>query len=110
MSLTIDDTAMTSDQSAHTARRSPERNGWEMSWLPGRILDRNRAVTAMTLADAAAEHDLHQRHRLWPHIQGWAGELGLSAPEAISMTFQSPCGINRQQDPAGQYPDPEAAD
>ena len=66
---------------AHTARHSPDRNGWEVSWLPGQILDRNTAITAMILADTAAEHDLHEGHRLWPHIQSWAEELGLTAHE-----------------------------
>ena len=37
-----------------------QRNGWEVSWLPGQILDRNTAITAMTLADTAAEQDLHE--------------------------------------------------
>ena len=61
MTLTISDTAMTSDRSHCTARHSPDRNGWEVSWLPGQLLDRNTAITAMTLADTAAEHDLHDR-------------------------------------------------
>jgi hypothetical protein len=67
--LTINDTAMTSDQTAHTARHAPERNGWEVPWLPGQTLDRNTAITAMTLADTTAERDLPEGHRLWPHIQ-----------------------------------------
>jgi len=29
----------------------------EVSWLPGRALDRNSATTAMTLADLAGERD-----------------------------------------------------
>ena len=37
MTLTINDTAMTSDQTAHTARQAPGRQHlWEVSWLPGR--------------------------------------------------------------------------
>ena len=110
MTLIINDTTMTSDQSPHIARHSPDRNGWEVSWLPGQAMDRNTAVTAMTLADAAAGHELHDRHQLWPHIQSWAGELGLSASEAISMASQPPRGINRQQEPAVHQPDREAAD
>ena len=72
MTLTINDTTMTSDQTDCTARHAPGRNGWEVSWLPGQTLDRNTAITAMILADTAAEPDLHEGHRLWPHIQGWA--------------------------------------
>jgi hypothetical protein len=110
MTLTISDTAMTSDRSHRKARRSPDRNGWEVSWLPGRLLDRNTAITAMTLADTAAEHDLHDKHPLWPHIESWAAELGLTAPEAIAKASQPLSIIDRQQDQASRQPSHEAAD
>ena len=80
-----------------------------MSRLYGRIMDRDAAVTAMTLADVATGHDLHETHRLWPHIQSRVAELGLNVPEAISMAFQSP-RMDRKREPAGEHPDPEAAD
>ena len=110
MALTINDTAMTSDQTAHTARQAPSGHGWEVSWLPGQTLDCNTAITAMILADTTAERDLRQGHRLWPHIQSWAGELGLTAPDAIARASQPPGGINRQQEQASRQPDREAAD
>ena len=66
MTLRIDDTAMTSDQTAHFARHAPDRNGWEVSWLPGQTLDRNSAITAMVLADTTAEPGLHEGHRSGP--------------------------------------------
>ena len=90
MTLTINDTNMTSDQTTHTAQHVPDRNGWEVSWLPGQTLDRNTAITAMILADTTATQDLHEGHRLWPHIQGWAEELGLTAPDAMTRISQSP--------------------
>ena len=98
MTLTINDTSMTSDQTAHTARQAPDRAGWEVSWLPGQILDRNTAITAMVLADTAAEPDVREGHRLWPHIQSWAAELGLTGRDAIAKTAQLPGGISRQSD------------
>ena len=110
MTLTIFDTLMTSDQTAHTARHSPDRNGWEVSWLPGQTLDHNAAITAMVLADTAAEPGLREGHRLWPFVQGWAAELGLTAPDAIAKTSQPPSGLNRQHEQASQQPDHEAAD
>jgi len=110
VTLRIDDTAMSSDRTAHTARHAPERNGWEVSWLPGQTLDRNSAITAMVLADTAAERDLAEGHRLWPHIQSWAAELGLTAPDAIAQASLPPSGINRQQDQPSRQPDREAAD
>ena len=110
MTLRITGTAMTSDQSAHTARPAPGRDGWEVSWLPGQALDRNTAITAMTLAEAAAEPGLAEGHRLWPHIQGWAEELGLTAPDAIAQAAKPPDGIDHHQEPAARQPDREAAD
>ena len=111
MTLTINDTTMTSDQTAHTARQTPGRQpGWQVSWLPGQTLDRNTAITAMILADTSAERDLHEGHRLWPHIQGWAEELGLTAPDAITRVAEPPSDIDRQQEHASRQPEREAAD
>ena len=110
MTLTIDDTTMTSDQTAHTARQEPSRNGWEVSWLPGQNFDRNTAITAMILADLVGEEELHEGHRLWPHIQGWAAELGLTGHEAVSAASQPPGDINREHEQPGPQPDREAAD
>ncbi len=110
MTLTITDATMTSDQTAHTAWHTPDRNGWEVSWLPGQILDRNTAITAMILADTTAERDLREGHQLWPHIQGWVEELGLTAPEAIAQASKPPSDLNRQQEEASPQSDREAAD
>jgi hypothetical protein len=109
MTLTISDTAMTSDRRHCTARYAPDRNGWEVSWLPGQLLDRNTAITAMTLADTAAEHNLHEGHPLWPHIQSWAAELGLTAPGALSRVSQPPESMSTGMDFAAEPADPEAA-
>ena len=121
MTLTITDTTMTSDQSAHTARHAPERNGWDVSWLPGQTLDRNTAITAMTLADTTTEAGLIEGHRLWPHIQSWAEELGLTGTDAIARVSQPPRDLAPQKEQhggqlapqkerAGGYLDREAAD
>ena len=108
MTLTITDTTITSDQNPHTARLAPGcQHLWEASWLPGEVLDRNSAITAMLLADIAGEGDLHQGHRLWPHIQSWAAELGLTGPDAIARASQPPRGsIPARNEPAEQ-PDRE---
>jgi hypothetical protein len=95
MTLIISDATMTSDQTVHTARLAPDQHLWEVSWLPGRALDRNSAITAMTLADLTSEHGLDERHRLWPFIQGWAAELGLTGSDAINR-------VSRAADPRQQ--------
>jgi hypothetical protein len=122
MGLTINDTTMTSTQTPHTARQAPGRpHEWEVSWLPGQILDRNTAITAMVLADTAAHGDLHEGHRLWPHIQGWAEELGLTGTDAIARVSQPPRDhapqeertggqLVPQEERDGGQPDREAAD
>jgi hypothetical protein len=111
MTLIINDTTMTSDETPHTARQAPGlEHQWEVSWLPGQTVDRNTAITAMILADTTATQDLHEGHRLWPHIQGWAEELGLTASDAIAQASQPPSDPNRQQEQADRRPDREAAD
>jgi hypothetical protein len=109
--LFIGDTAMTSDQSTHIARQVPgPSRGWEVSWLPGRTFDRNTAITAMILAEVAAKDDLHEGHRLWPHIQGWAAELGLTGTDAVAAISQSPGDPSREHEPGGGQLHLEAAD
>ena len=110
MTLTINDTTMTSDQTPHTARHEPSQNGWQVSWLPGRTLDRNTAITAMILADTAADEHVREGHRLWPHIQGWAAELGLTGPDAVAAASQPPGHPSREHEPGGGRLGREAAD
>ncbi len=108
MTLTITGTTMTSDQTAHTARLAPgHQHLWEVSWLPGRALDRNRAITAMTLAGHAGEHGLNEQHHLWPFIENWAAELGLTGSDAINRASQ-PGSPRQWHDRERERPDPEA--
>ena len=106
MTLTITDTTITSDQNPHTARLAPGcQHIWQASWLPGEVLDRNTAITAMLLADIAGKGDLHEGHRLWPHIESWAAELGLTGPDAIARASQPPRGLDPGQERASGQPD-----
>jgi hypothetical protein len=109
MSLRIGDATMTSDQSPHIARQVPgHQRGWEVSWLPDQVLDRNTAITAMSLADIAATGDIRPGHRLWPVVESWSAEVGLTGPDAISRASQPLPGISRQREPAIEQPDLEA--
>jgi hypothetical protein len=105
MALTIRDDSITSDQTVHTARPvADDEHGWEVSWLPGRCMDRNSAITAMVLADVTGPGDMHAEHRLWIHIEGWAAELGLTAPDVLAQTSSppgsaGPCRSAVQADP-----------
>jgi hypothetical protein len=99
MALTILDRSMTSDRSAHAGRLvSGARYTWEVSWLPGRHLNRSEAVTAMTIADMTANGDIRPGHRAWPHIENWAAELGMTGPEALDRVAAPPCLESRNPD------------
>jgi hypothetical protein len=101
MTLTIRDDSISSDHTMHTARLAPgHERAWHVSWLPGRLMDRNTAITAMVLADAVGPGDVHTGHGIWPHIEGWAGELGLTAPDALAGISQPPGRIRIEKDTA----------
>jgi hypothetical protein len=107
MGLTILDDFMSSDRSLHTAHLVPgDSHAWEVTWLPGRHMDRNSAITAMVLADLTFPVDMHERNRLWPHFEGLAAELGLTAPEALTQIANPP---RREVRPSATLDDPEAA-
>lgn len=87
MALTILSDTMTSDRTTHTARLTPgEEHVWEVSWLPGRYLSRNSAITAMVLADVVGPGEMHPGHRLWGHVETWAAELGLTGSDVLAQT------------------------
>jgi hypothetical protein len=91
MSVTINDRTMTSDRTPHAARLAPgQDHQWEVSWLPGRRVTRNEAITAMVLAETCSPAEARERNRMWPFIQGWAAELGLTANHAVTRIAATP--------------------
>ena len=98
MALRIVDYKMSSNRSPHTARLAPGKQyAWEVSWLPGRHLNRNEAITAMVLADTTANGDVHPGHRAWPHVEGWAAELGMTGSQALDRIAGPPRWASRQE-------------
>jgi hypothetical protein len=96
MALTITDCEITSDQTSHTARllRFEAGDAWRVSWLPKRLMDRNAAITAMTLAEQIDRNGLWD-YRSSANIDAWAAELGLTGPQAIAMLG----GVPEQEHP-----------
>lgn len=85
MSLRITERRITSDATGHVAQRaSAGTNLWRVSWLPSQLLDRNDAITAMTLAETVAAHP-EPDERTRALIHGWADELWLTADQAIEL-------------------------
>jgi hypothetical protein len=91
MTIKISDTEMTSDVTRHTATHTG--GGWTVTWLPGRTLTQSEAITAMTVAEMVVEraHILaNPSSRLWWHMDGWAAELGLTGPHAVTEASLNP--------------------
>jgi hypothetical protein len=91
MATKITDAEMTSDSTRHTAQATGD--GWAVSWLPGRTLTQNQAVTAMTLAEEVTTHtdDLADAaSRWWLHVDQWAAELGVDGAYAVTEVSLSP--------------------
>ena len=89
--LTITRSDMTSDTTRHTARAWPvpdEPTLWSVTWLPGRALTRNQAITAMTIAEfviSRADQLANMLSPAWNHLANWADELGITPERALML-------------------------
>ena len=88
MQLTITDSYMRGTGTRHSAKLTAD--GWEVTWLPGRALTRNQAITAMTIADIVATCDMMSDSPMWPFIDSWAEELDMSSLQAVVWSSESP--------------------
>jgi hypothetical protein len=73
---------MTSDLTTHIAR-CVGGDRWVVSWLPGRTLSGQQAVTAMTIASTVSDRQLAAAE--WATLDSMALELGLTGREALGM-------------------------
>ncbi|MFQ6395187.1 hypothetical protein ACLMAJ_17185 [Nocardia sp. KC 131] len=74
---------MTSDETTHIAR-CVGGDRWVVSWLPGRTLTGQQAVTAMTIATTVTARE-EPTAAEWASLDGMALDLGLTAREAVYM-------------------------
>lgn len=104
MTLDITDDRMSSDVTPHTATRStepvPGERGWLVSWLPGQVVDRNQAISALMLA----EEDTKPAGGDQAVIQGLAHELGMCGDAAIRLVRSAPVMPPAQDIPAADEP------
>jgi hypothetical protein len=84
---------MTSNATSHSARCVGE-DRWTVTWLPGRVLSGEQAVTAMTIASTVAGHQAPATDPLsdaeWAVLDDWALELGITAAEAAALLAVEP--------------------
>ncbi|MFC9997563.1 hypothetical protein [Nocardia sp. NPDC127526] len=90
---------MTSDMTSHIAR-CVGGDRWVVSWLPGRTLTGQQAVTAMTIASTVADHQPSDSE--WALLDGLALGLGLTAREAVGMVLSENHDLRRP--PTGRRP------
>jgi hypothetical protein len=110
MTLTFLEDRIKSDRTRHIALLAPGHEAsWHVSWLPGQLLDRNSAITAMTLADVVGMGKVDAGHRLWPNIEGWAAELGLSPSDALAWASQPPDRASIEKDATPDAPEAAGA-
>ncbi|MET9492186.1 MULTISPECIES: hypothetical protein [unclassified Nocardia] len=83
---------MTSDMTPHIAR-CVGGDRWVVSWLPGRTLSGQQAVTAMTIAGTVTMPPVTDSE--WITLDGLALELGLTAREAVGMVASEPHALRR---------------
>jgi hypothetical protein len=94
-SMSSPDTSMSSPANSHTATTTG--GGWTVSWLPGHTLDRNQAITAMTIADIVGDRGVPRADdAIWMHLDAWGAELGLTAPAAVAQVSQLPAELQVQ--------------
>jgi hypothetical protein len=92
--ITITDIHMSSPDTPHTAPVTG--GGWEVSWLPGRTLDRNQAITAMVIASTVGGNGVPRADDpIWLYLDGWAAELSLTAPSAVVRASEPPVADSR---------------
>jgi hypothetical protein len=98
VALTITGKLIRSTDTPHTATAWPvpdEPTLWTVTWLPGRNLTRNQAITAMTIAEEAGQVPADCDPEVyddgfWSRADAWAAELGLSGPDAVVRASEPP--------------------
>lgn len=81
MTLTITDSFIESDVTRHNASKGDD--GWTVSWF-GVRMDRNSAITAMTLTELVARHE-HETPGGRHLAAGLAAELRIDVADAVRL-------------------------
>jgi hypothetical protein len=84
--LTITDKKITCKGSPHYALVAPGGT-WRVSWLRGQDLDRNAAITAMTIAELTAQRPNPELDKT---IDALAAEIGFCGSDALMLCLAPP--------------------
>lgn len=83
MTLQLTDWLITSDITPETAHDTG--NGWVLSWLPGRLLTREQAVTGMVLDETLSDPDPEDYLLAMEIAAIRAADLGLELAQAVLL-------------------------
>lgn len=89
MTLTIIESCIFSDMTDHQAAKVTREDVWSCTWLPGRRLSYNEAITAVTLAEFV-DSGWAEGSKNWPIVRDFARELGMTAQEAAGKVLKTP--------------------
>ena len=91
MSLTITDEPISGRHTPHTVRLGHFQAGdaWQVSWLPGQLMDRNAAITAMLIAEIAVSGPAGAKPGR-THVAAFGPELGLTPGDALRWSSARP--------------------
>ncbi|MEU4341797.1 hypothetical protein AB0H00_11070 [Nocardia sp. NPDC023852] len=95
---------MTSDETTHIAR-CVGGDRWVVSWLPGRTLTGQQAVSAMTIASTIASSAIPTTTE-WAVLDDLSLELGLTAREAVFMVAKENHDYRKTAKPRRRVLDP----
>lgn len=112
MVLTIGSDVITSDRTVHSARRLPRDFIWrEVSYLPGRRMDQEDAVTAMKLADEAGREYSPDLLRTWIslEIRGEQAQLGTGGCHRLPASLPPSLALRGESRSPGRHRVPPAA-
>jgi len=96
MALTITESRIESEDTDHYAEHVGS-GMWCVTWLLNRVLDRNQAITAMTLAEEVANSLTISAD--FGLIRSLASELDLLGSEATAMILIPPAEGKERSDP-----------
>lgn len=85
MSLLPTSTVISSTATRHLAWANAAETAWFVTWLGVRLVNRDQAVTAVTLAELVDGGVHKPQHKDWPLLCGLAAELGLTGDQAARL-------------------------
>ena len=109
MALTERGGRITSNRTRHSARLiGNSLVDWEVSFLPGWVMDVFGARTAMEIADVAGREPWASELTQWVKRQGWADDLGMRPRDVLNHVGSKPAWRASEKSPGtgiGYFPE-----